>query len=230
MDEKKDKLKQRKVSYKKAKRKYVTLWKTLGIFTLVFAILLSAGGAVVSLFDNSVAALVGGRFWDVIDEDPNAVYYKQDYKTDSERISAGADLCYQVEAEGAVLLTNNGALPLAAGSRVSTLSTSSVDIVYGGTGSGNVDASKADSLKTALEKSGFAVNPTLWDFYTKGAGSAYSRKSAAGESSALMGKFSVGGSTLVRLYTGGQGFYCFLRRCCDRHHLPYWRRRCGCGF
>ena len=45
---------------------------------------------------------------------------------------------------------NNGALPLAAGSKVSTLSTSSVNIVYGGTGSGNVDASKADNLKAAL--------------------------------------------------------------------------------
>ena len=129
MDEKKAQLKAHKTAYKKAKRKHVTLWKTLGIFTLIFAILLSAGSGVVKVFDNTMAALVGGRFWDVIDEDPNAIYYPQKYKTAEERLQAGKDLCYQVEAEGAVLLTNNGALPLAEGAKVSTLSTSSVDIV-----------------------------------------------------------------------------------------------------
>ena len=44
---------------------------------------------------------------------------------------------------------NNGALPLADGAKISTLSSSSVNIVYGGTGSANVDASKADNLKAA---------------------------------------------------------------------------------
>ena len=74
-----------------------------------------------------------------------------------------------VEDDAALLLNENGALPLAEGSKVSTLSTSSVNMVYGGTGSGNVDASKADSLKVALEKSGLVVNETLWDFYLTGA-------------------------------------------------------------
>lgn len=192
MDEKKEKLKQRKKSYKKAKRKLFGAWKTVGIITLVFSILLSIGSVVAKTFDNSVAALVGGRFWNVINEDPNAIYFSSDYETAEQRLNAGKELCYQVEAEGAVLLTNNGILPLAANSRVSTLSTSSVDLVYGGTGSGNVDASKSDNLKTALEKSGFVVNPTLWDFYTNGEGKKYSRKSSAGESGALMGKFNIG--------------------------------------
>ena len=192
MDERKAQFKESKKACKKAKRKHVTLWKFLGIFTLVFAILLSIFSVVVNVFDNSMAALLGGRFWDVINEDPDAIYFPQDYESDEARLQAGAELCYRVEAEGAVLLTNNGALPLAAGAKVSTLSTSSVSLVYGGTGSGNVDASKADNLKVALEKSGFAVNPVLWDFYLNGEGKNYSRKSSAGESAALMGKFNVG--------------------------------------
>ena len=192
MDERKAQLKASKKACKKAKRKHVSLWKTLGILALVFALLLSMGSVVVNLFDNTMAALVGGRFWDVIDEDPEAIYFKQIYKTAEERLAAGAELCRQVEAEGAVLLTNNGALPLSAGAKVSTLSTSSVSLVYGGTGSGNVDASKADNLKVALEKSGLTVNPTLWDFYIFGEGKNYSRQSSAGESSALLGKFNVG--------------------------------------
>ena len=192
MDERKAELKQLKKACKKAKRRNVTLWKTLGIFFLVFAIIFSAASVVVKMFDNTMAALLGGKFWDVINEDPNAIYFEEDFATDAERLEAGKEICYQVEAEGAALLMNNGALPLAAGSKVSTLSTSSVNIVYGGTGSGNVDASKADNLKVALEKSGFEVNPTLWDFYTTGEGAAYSRESGAGETAALLGSFNIG--------------------------------------
>ena len=69
---------------------------------------------------------------------------------------------------------------------------SAVNLVYGGTGSGNVDASKADNLKIALEKSGLEVNPTLWDFYLTGEGANYSRESGAGETAALLGSFNVG--------------------------------------
>ena len=192
MDERKAELKQLRKACKKAKRKTVTLWKSFGILFLVFALLLSVGSVVVSMFDNTMAAMLGGRFWDVINEDPNANYYTMDFATDAERLDAGAKICYQVEAEGAALLMNNGALPLKAGAKVSTLSTSSVNIVYGGTGSGNVDASKADSLKVALEKSGLQVNPTLWDFYTTGAGASYARGYGEGESAALLGSFNIG--------------------------------------
>ena len=38
--------------------------------------------------------------------------------------------------------------------------------------------STADTLRTALEKVGVTVNPTLWDFYTTGAGKDYSRNTA----------------------------------------------------
>ena len=192
MDERKQELKALKKANKKFKRKKVGLWKTFAILFLVFAVLLSAGSVIVSMFDNALGAFMGGSFWEVENEDPNAIYFAEDFATDEERTAYGADICYQVEAEGAVLLMNNGALPLAAGSKVSTVSTSSVNIVYGGTGSGNVDASKADSLKAALEKSGFEVNPTLWDFYTTGEGSAYSRESGAGETAALLGSFNIG--------------------------------------
>ena len=192
MNERKTELKRLKKAYKKAKLRHVTLWKTFGIITLVFALLMTVLAPVAKIFDNTMAAMMGGRFWDVIDEDPNAIYFKSDFENDQDRLDAGAKICYQVEAEGAALLMNNGALPLAAGAKVSTLSTSSVNIVYGGTGSGNVDASKADSLKVALEKSGLVVNPTLWDFYTTGEGAKYSRDAGAGETAALMGSFNVG--------------------------------------
>ena len=192
MDERKAELKQLKKACKKAKRRNVTLWKTLGILFLVLALIMTPLSVVADIFDNALAAFMGGSFWQVENEDPNANYFEMDFATNEERLEAGADICYQVEAEGAALLMNNGVLPLAEGAKVSTLSTSSVDIVYGGTGSGNVDASKADSLKVALEKSGLEVNPTLWEFYLTGAGSAYSRDAGAGETAALLGSFNIG--------------------------------------
>ena len=192
MDEKKQTWKAAKKAYKKAKRKALQPWKGIAIAFLVLALIMTPLAVVADMFDNAVAAIFGGTFWKVEGEDPTAIYFEEDFASDEERLQAGADICYQVEAEGAVLLMNNGALPLAAGSKVSTLSTSSVNIVYGGTGSGNVDASKADSLKTALEKSGFEVNATLWDFYTTGEGAKYSRNAGAGETSALMGSFNIG--------------------------------------
>ncbi len=188
----KNEFKALKKECKRAKRKHVTLWKTLGIFCLVLALLLSIGAGVVKLFDNTMAAMMGGQFWTLINEDPNAIYFEMDFDSEEEMLEYGDKICYQVEAEGAALLMNNGALPLAAGAKVSTMSTSSVNLVYGGTGSGNVDASKADNLKAALEKSGLEVNPVLWDFYTTGAGANYSRDAGAGESAALLGSFNVG--------------------------------------
>jgi len=192
MDERKHAWKTTKKAYKKAKRRTIQPWKGLAITLLVLSLIMTPLSVVANMFDNTLVALVGGSFWELENGDPNAIYFEEDFASDEERLEAGAEVCYQLEAEGAVLLMNNGALPLAEGAKVSTLSTSSVNIVYGGTGSGNVDASKADNLKVALEKSGLEVNPTLWNFYTDGAGAGYSRESGAGETAALMGSFNIG--------------------------------------
>ena len=70
-----------------------------------------------------------------------------------------------VQEEGSVLLENDGTLPLKKAANVSLFSWSSANIVYGGTGSGGIDTSKAPDLKTAMEDEGFNVNPVLWNYY-----------------------------------------------------------------
>lgn len=143
-----------------------TFSKVMSIIMIVLLVIMIPVNVVVRMFDNTVALLLpGNKFWKLVNEDPNAKYFTGDYESEGERLAAGKELCYQVEAEGAALLLNNGALPLVNGAKVSTLSVNSVELTYGGTGSGNVDASKADNLKAALENSGFAVNGTLWDWY-----------------------------------------------------------------
>ena len=177
MDKKEFKV--QKKAYKKAKRKAYGPWKVLSIISAPLAIIFAIVMVICNMFDNTVALFVGGTFWELENEDPNYIYYEGDFATEEERTAAGAALVEQVEAEGAALLMNEEkALPLASGAKVSLFSTSSVNIVYGGTGSANVDTTKCDNLKTALEKEGFEVNGTLWDFYESGAAKDYSRGNA----------------------------------------------------
>ena len=176
----KKEIKAHKKAFKKARSRATRPWKWLTWISMPFAIILTAATVICGMFDNTVALFTGDTFWKVVDEDENAVYYKGDFQTEEERTAAGAEVVKQVEAEGAVLLTNSeNGLPLEEGAKISLFSTSSVNIVYGGTGSGNVDSSKCKNLKQALEEDGkFVVNPILWDFYLKGDASEYTRGNA----------------------------------------------------
>lgn len=155
-----------KKAYKKTKRKTVTPWKALTLISGPIAVIMAVATFALSMFDNTLAAFVGGDFHELVNKDPNAIYYESAFASPEEMVEYGLELCELVEAEGAALLMNeNNALPLAKGSKVSCFSNSSVNLVYGGTGSGNIDASTANTLKDALENSGFEVNETLWNFY-----------------------------------------------------------------
>ena len=173
--------KQEKKAYKKMKRKLVSPWKTLTLCCTILTVIMLLLNVVLGMFDNTISLLIAGSsFWKLENKDDRAIYYPGMGVSQAERLEAGRALCYEVEAEGAVLLLNNGALPLAQGAKVSTLSVNSVDLTYGGTGSGNVDASRADTLKAALEKSGFTVNATLWDWYNSKEAAKLKKASAEG--------------------------------------------------
>ena len=141
-----------KKAYKKTKRKHITPWKILAIICAVVMIVSIPLSILLQKFDNTMAARFGGSFWKLQNEDANAQYYTSDFNSAEEMVNYGLALTQQVEAEGAALLmNNNNALPLAADAKVSTFSSSSVNLVYGGTGSGNIDASTADTLRPALQ-------------------------------------------------------------------------------
>ena len=198
MEVTKQEKKAQKKAYKKALRRARRPWKFLTLLAAPFAVILIIATVVVSMFDNTMALFLGGTFWELENADAEAVYYEGDYQTEEERTKAGAELVKQVEAEGASLLMNeNGALPLAAKAKVSLFSTSSVNIVYGGTGSANVDTTKCDDLKTALEKEGFAVNKTLWDFYLTGDAAKYTREDAGATAQDSQGSGGYGTAEIV---------------------------------
>ena len=141
-----------------------------------------------------IAAMMVGNYFADAYRELITVYFSGSGTVSSE---ASETLCLEIEREGMVLLKNEGLLPLAEKSAISVFGQDSVDFVYGGAGSGSVDASRAANLKQALEAAGFSVNPTLWDFYAAGPGKSY-RKTTPDETGA--GQFAVN-EVPVSLYT-----------------------------
>lgn len=101
-------------------------------------------------------------------------YNKSKFSTTDQLDAYERQLVRESGAEGYVLLKNeNNTLPLSKNKTISLFSHSSVDIIAGGTGSGT--GSSDVTLKDAFEAQGYTVNGTLWDFYSTGAGSGYTR-------------------------------------------------------
>ena len=146
------------------------------VMVAVCVLALVAGNYAVGLFSQPITMVTGANDYTIQDpaDEPR---FASEYASAEEQHDAAAALAREAESEGIVLLANEGdALPLERGSRVSVFGQDSVDFVYGGAGSGSIDASSAHTLREALEQAGLEVNPVLWGFYDTGAASEY-RKS-----------------------------------------------------
>ena len=149
------------------------------VFTLLFAVTM-IGGPIANNYASIINMVLKTESTKTIG-DAGDTYFEADYASAAEQEKAAQAICETAEANGATLLLNReNALPLAQGAKVSLFGTGSADFVYGGTGSGSVDSSKALNLKDALEADGVSVNPTVWNFYTTGAGKDYRRQLAPG--------------------------------------------------
>ena len=143
------------------------------------------GSVIASENAAAVNTALGAKTYKIVDAESGkngeyVRYYESKYDSIADLKAAGYDKSRQAEAEGAVLLKNdNQALPLKTGA-VSLFGVTSVDPVYGGTGSGAVSAEDAPKYVDALEASGLTVNKTLSDWY---AGSDYKRVTGEGDNS-----------------------------------------------
>ena len=155
------------------------LWSAMSIvFTLLFIITM-VGGPIANNYAQIINMVLGTESSKTVGE-PGKDYFTADYTSD-EQVAQGQAVVESVVANGSVLLLNKeNALPLAPGAKVTLASINSAKFVYGGTGSGGMDTANAKTLKEALESDGFSVNPTMWDFYTQGAGKDYGRTLAGG--------------------------------------------------
>lgn len=141
-------------------------WRTLTVVFLTVAFAFTALGEVANDYAPALNYALKTSSYRVIEHEgeDNAVYFPSEHPDDL--TAYGKAVSEEAETEGMVLLKNKAAaLPLAPGSNVSTVLQTAYTFSYGSSGSGAIDASKYDNLKTALESVGLSVNTTLWDFY-----------------------------------------------------------------
>ena len=98
-----------------------------------------------------------------------ARYFESKYNSIAELKAAGEAKVREVEGEGIVLLKNdNNVLPLKAGSDVALVGVTILDPVYGGTGSGAVDANGAANYYDVMTQAGYnVVDKALLDYYVE---------------------------------------------------------------
>ena len=141
------------------------------ILTVVMAVLLVASIVAVPVtnaFSTVINVALGASTQEIIPDPDAEIYFWTNYENEEDLVAYEKELCATVEGEGAALLVNrDNTLPLAEGSKITTFSQSSFNLMYGGTGSGQVKADDAVSLKAALEASfgEGTVNPDQWKFY-----------------------------------------------------------------
>ncbi|MBQ8159392.1 MAG: glycoside hydrolase family 3 C-terminal domain-containing protein, partial [Clostridia bacterium] len=171
------------------------LWKVLTIVCAAFLAVCIVADVVTNYFFTSVNAFLLADTYRIVDDgvQTDTTYFPDEWEGYEDWFSYyEEDLCARTEAEGAVLLKNeNAALPLGSSAKVSLFSHSSVEMIYGGTGSGSVNTSTAPNLRKALESAGAEINTTLWSFYNTGNGSSYKRKVPALSSCAAKGDYSI---------------------------------------
>ena len=83
----------------------------------------------------------------------------------AQTVQNSKDICEAVASEGIVMTKNTGLLPLNGVTNLNVFGWASTNPVYGGTGSGTVDASTAVTLLGGLENAGFALNSELSELY-----------------------------------------------------------------
>lgn len=102
----------------------------------------------------------------IYSDEVTSVYPTQKATNKAEAFANAQEVNLKLAEEGFVLLKNeNAALPMNRGARISVFSKNSVNLSYGGSGSGGFDTSNNKNLYESLNDAGFVTNPTLKRFY-----------------------------------------------------------------
>ncbi len=140
-------------------RKEIRLMKKAVVFTLLSLLGIGAYSAASPQASSLVAA--------------KKYAYLTDFNNVDDYRKAGSDLNAEICGEGMVLLKNasigknQNILPLSNVKKISIFGKNSVDLQYGGggSGSGRNNGEEEITLQKSLEKAGYEVNPSLIDFY-----------------------------------------------------------------
>ena len=154
-------------------KKGMKRWVFVTIWSVVFAVLIAVMSvitAITNYYDSVITMFMGsvGGGVTVPDgaENIDSQYFKLDYASKDELLQAENALCKQMGEEAVVMLKNDGALPLAAKSKISVFGMAGASGSSIGTGSGAA-ASAGASLAGSLTAAGFEVNTALLEYYQK---------------------------------------------------------------
>lgn len=162
----------------------------------------------------------GTETWDT-------AYYEQKYSSgtagstgsaagSAQALAAAEDTVEKITDEGMVLLKNNGALPLSTSTTVALMGRGSVDPVYGGSGSGNVDTSRCATPISGLTSAGFTVDSTVNTFFANNY-SNYPRQAIVMDnydgSTFFIGEIPTSAYTFGTTQVSGENAVVFISRC-----------------
>lgn len=192
---------------------FKTIWKGAKAWLIttvaVLAFLLTASLVLtqVLLIRNTFNTIFGGDRMTLVSGNPDEYeYFKPDEECSSKEVTLEKAnlLNEEIAKEGMVLLKNDdNALPLIAENekKVTVFGKNSVNLVYGGSGSGGADTSAARTIYQSLEDAGFTCNPTVKAFYEKNSLSGSGRPENPGMNGVNLESFSTG-ETPLSSYTG----------------------------
>jgi len=153
-------------SKKQMRRSWIITLSVIVAVTLILNVVINIFSGYADLYIGKGKAIItaaeGTENWD-------SEYYTLDYKSEDDLKAAAGKVVEELVAEGAVLLKNNGVLPLKSTSankkKITLLGRDSVDSVFGGSGSGSVDVSTVIDLKTALLNSHYDINEEVYSLF-----------------------------------------------------------------
>ncbi len=158
----------------KSQKTGVVVWGSVGGTLTV--ILLVATILCFSVLEQLLYSLIGRP--QAISSAAEETAYQSDFDSKEEAYTAANALNERINEEGIVLLKNeNKALPLKAGAKVNVFGKNSVDLVYGGSGSGAGNTDGRKNLFESLDAVGIKYNTALKAFYENSSASGAGRPS-----------------------------------------------------
>ncbi len=139
------------------------------VWAIAAAVIIAVGGVANYLVRTTFSGLmdtVFGSVRPIYDDSVTSMYPATKAATKEEALANAQDVNRRLAEEGIVLLKNEGsALPLKKGAKISVFGKNSVNLSYGGSGSGGFDTTNNRDLYDSLADAGFRTNETLKAFY-----------------------------------------------------------------
>lgn len=160
-------------------RKAARVWMIVSTILIILALIVNI--LALSMFNGLLDTVFGG-VRPIYDNSMVSMYPSLLATSKEEALGNAQAFNIKLAEEGFVLLKNDAAaLPLTTDAKISVFGKNSVNLSYGGSGSGGFDTSNSKDLYDSLEGAGFTTNPTLKQFYEDDTASGAKRGSNSGD-------------------------------------------------